>query len=434
MATLTGQNFDAKTASRRAQKSPAMKMSVALELSDSRQPFLVVFYESVSRWDAELIVTQAGLRRIEHPDLLPNHVVAEGNREQAEALAQRSEVAYLLPASEELISGAPAAGCLGPMMAETQVANYVSTVGHGWDGVGPGSVDLTYSFSSLTQKMPRDVLITSVVQALAEWERHAEIHFTYSDFPGKERDLNFVFATGDHGDPYPFDGPHRVLAHTFYPSPVNPEPIAGDLHFDEDENWYNGGGTDFYSVVLHEIGHALGLGHADRPNAVMYPYYRRATSLGADDIAALQRLYAPRVSEPVEPTIPAPEPEPPQIPTFPVPVPTGGSGPVLPDLPSSDEPASSEDKVAPAMTITSPSVAVSTTSSPTGRISGIASDRMGVVQVNWSASGDRSGVASGTTQWTIEGIPLRVGDNRITVRAVDAAGNARSRTVTIVRR
>ena len=38
-------------------------------------------------------------------------------------------------------------------------------------------------------------------------------------------------------------------------------------------------------------GHALGLGHSDRPGAVMYPYYHLAAGLTDDDIAAIRDLY-----------------------------------------------------------------------------------------------------------------------------------------------
>ena len=42
--------------------------------------------------------------------------------------------------------------------------------------------------------------------------------------------------------------------------PLNPEPIAGDMHFDNDESWRIGANLDVFSVALHETGHALGLG------------------------------------------------------------------------------------------------------------------------------------------------------------------------------
>jgi hypothetical protein len=89
-----------------------------------------------------------------------------------------------------------------------------------------------------------------------------------------------------------------TLAHGFFP-PVNGDSASGDIHFDELDTWTIGGvgGFDVFSVALHELGHALGLGHSADASAVMYPFYSGIVSgLAADDLAGISALYAPEPS------------------------------------------------------------------------------------------------------------------------------------------
>ncbi len=94
--------------------------------------------------------------------------------------------------------------------------------------------------------------------------------------------------------------------------------------------------------------------------------------------------------------------------------------------------AAASDTTAPTVMITSPtsSATYTATSTPLS-IGGTASDNVGVTQVSWSSSRGGSGTASGTTSWSVSGITLLSGSNIVTVTARDAAGNARTATLTV---
>lgn len=56
----------------------------------------------------------------------------------------------------------------------------------------------------------------------------------------------------------------------FYPAPYFPEPLAGDVIIRYDIPWYLFR-EHLYALLLHEIGHSLGLGHSPDPSDVMNP-------------------------------------------------------------------------------------------------------------------------------------------------------------------
>lgn len=58
--------------------------------------------------------------------------------------------------------------------------------------------------------------------------------------------------------------------------------------------WY-----DFFSMVLHEIGHTLGIAHSKDPKAVLAPFYKRVVKpyvLTQDDANAIQAAYSSNAS------------------------------------------------------------------------------------------------------------------------------------------
>jgi hypothetical protein len=407
-------------------------------------------------------------------------------------IAGLEEVAYIFPASEELIRGSFVVACSGALTMNGSAGQLIANYGEGWDGPGKNATTLNYVLSSLTQKLPSATARGEILRAMEEWSKVIQLTWNPATNSNGTRTVNLLFAAGAHGDSYPFDGPGKVLAHTFYPAPPNPEPVAGDLHLDDDELWRVGANIDLFSVVLHELGHALGLGHSDNPNDVMYPYYRITSTLAPGDKAAILSLYAAAgsTSTPTpRPSVPAPSN--PLTLTVTPPAPTtsattltlagtvGGSLaptvtwtssagtfgvarvtgstwtiasiPLIPGMNSIAVTAASGlahvdqtvtitrqagqaavDTTAPQLTILSPAGTTVSTSLASITVSGTSTDNVGVSRVTWQVNTGGSGTATGTTNWSAT-VPLVTGRNTIVIQTYDAAGNSSWRSLVVTK-
>jgi len=157
-----------------------------------------------------------------------------------------------------------------------------------------GKLDLTYYFINGTDQLPGAEENELVREAFATWAAQSPLTFTETN-DRASADIEISWETGNHGDGDPFDGPGRVLAHATFPNPFANRQVI--LHFDEDERWVNSNSqnVDLLTVAIHEIGHTLGLGHSDDPNAIMFASYSGPSrTLGTDDIAGIQALYGIR--------------------------------------------------------------------------------------------------------------------------------------------
>ncbi|KAL4002173.1 Matrixin family protein [Acanthocheilonema viteae] len=178
-----------------------------------------------------------------------------------------------------------------------------------WDKMTSDNIlKLKWYISKYTRDMPRSEIRLIVRKSFTMWSTQTIINSmpsvklqfeeaTYED----DADIVILWAEGDHGDAYKFDGTGNhtnILAHTFYPTYQENGRLNGDIHLDDAEKWISdskGDGTSFPNVFIHEIGHSLGLGHSKRADAIMYPIYKKDmidnASFDLDDKCALNWNY-----------------------------------------------------------------------------------------------------------------------------------------------
>ncbi len=140
----------------------------------------------------------------------------------------------------------------------------------------------------------------TVAAALQTWAASANLNFT----PTTDGSYDFNTTGQRQGDSrfgdirvagYAF--PTTTIAQTYGPPP-NGSTAAGDVKLNTTYNYGPTGQWDFETVLIHELGHSVGLGESPQPDSVMYSYYSGVRhALTGYDVEGIQSIYGPRLAD-----------------------------------------------------------------------------------------------------------------------------------------
>ena len=159
------------------------------------------------------------------------------------------------------------------------------------------AIDIYYDFRPTIMGQPNWIApwqATSTVSAFQTWSSVSNLNFIQNTWAPESQIINIGVS--------PIDGQWGILGQGGY-SYTNAggswHIAGGAVDMDANENWDpimgNGnppGTFDFFTVAVHEVGHALGLDHSGNGIDLLYSYYTgEKTWASATDVANIQSLY-----------------------------------------------------------------------------------------------------------------------------------------------
>ncbi|KAL7025255.1 hypothetical protein ACKWTF_013420 [Chironomus riparius] len=160
------------------------------------------------------------------------------------------------------------------------------------------TTSITYRFDNKDKEIfvNEEANIRRIIrEAFNVWEKDSILHFT--ELREGTADIMISFEELEHTEIDPNIFGKDTMGHSFQPG----SGIGGDIHLNILTNWDFGVSydskpqdekTSLFTVLLHYIGHSLGLGHAVEEESVMSRYYsKRTLTLSEDDIRAIQHIY-----------------------------------------------------------------------------------------------------------------------------------------------
>lgn len=171
---------------------------------------------------------------------------------------------------------------------------------HKWMNRGDSGRPITWWFEGGMSRIPTPRILLAIKRACKQWGDECGIHFKQAS---GDRDADILIITKR------LDGSGGTLADAQLPQGNNKRLLMrlDDEAYVLTDSPNTGRSIDLGRVLLHELGHTIGIGHLNSGN-VMQPSYGQFTSLQKDDIKSSLFLYGKDVpDDPPDPPDPPSE-------------------------------------------------------------------------------------------------------------------------------